>query len=244
MTDPEARLIMAAGETDRPLTAVQETWLARGRMAVAARPPGIQQDELIRPLPPEMSGYRARMEKHPESQWYLSKGFTPALVDLRRTCVYQSKIYTEHSGQHVADVDVDDVTAMAEVTMPLGTPPVVAPKFDAERQTFVTDLANHNLRIIGAFGGLAEEGRAPARDLQPGLPGPGDRVVRAGRERAGPLVHPRRLPPVGRAAAARRPVGAGPGQAGHGPGRPRRTGHAAVRVVHGRKAAGAARFPG
>jgi hypothetical protein len=161
MTDPEARLIMAAGETDRPLTAAQETWLARGRTAVAARPAGIQQDDLIRPLPPEMSGYRARMEKHPESQWYLSKGFTPALVDLRRTCACQSKIYTEHSGQHVADVDVDDVTAMAEVTMPLGTPPVVAPKFDAERQTFVTDLANHNLRIIGAFGGLAEDAPQP-----------------------------------------------------------------------------------
>jgi hypothetical protein len=161
MTDPEARLIMAAGETDRPLTAAQETWLARSRAAVAARPAALQQDDLIRPLPPEMSGYLARMEKHPESQWYLAKGFTPALVDLRRTCAYQSKIYTEHSGQHVADVDVDDVTAMAEVTMPLGAPPVVAPKFDAERQTFVTDLANHNLRIIGAFGGLAEDAPQP-----------------------------------------------------------------------------------
>jgi hypothetical protein len=161
MTDPEARLIMAAGETDRPLSAAQETWLAQSRAAVAARPAGIEQDDLIRPLPPEMSGYLARMEKHPESQWYLAKGFTPALVDLRRTCAYQGKIYTEHSGQHVAGVDVDDVTALAEVTMPLGTPPVVAPKFDAERQTFVTDLANHNLRIIGAFGGLAEDAPQP-----------------------------------------------------------------------------------
>ncbi|HEY3976759.1 MAG TPA: hypothetical protein VGM79_05760 [Streptosporangiaceae bacterium] len=161
MTDPDARLIMAAGETERPLTAVQEAWLERARAAVAARPAGVAQDDLIRPLPPEMSGYLARMGRHPESQWYLSQGFTPAMVDLRRTCAYQSKIYTEHAGQHVADVDVEDVTAMAEVTMPLGTPPVVAPRFDAERQTFVTDLANHNLRIIGAFGGLAEDAPQP-----------------------------------------------------------------------------------
>jgi hypothetical protein len=161
MTDPEARLVLAEGETDRPLTAVQETWLAGARAAVAARPAGIDQADLVRPLPPEMSGYLARMEKHPESQWYLSRGFVPALVDLRRTCAYQSKIYTEHSGQHVADVDVDDVTALAEVTMPLGTPPVVAPHFDAERQAFVTDLANHNLRIVGAFGGLAPDAPQP-----------------------------------------------------------------------------------
>jgi hypothetical protein len=161
MTDPEARLVLAEGETDRPLTAVQETWLAGARAAVAARPAGIDQADLVRPLPPEMSGYLARMEKHPESQWYLSQGFVPALVDLRRTCSCQSRIYTEHSGQHVADVDVSDIPAMAEVTMPLGTPPVVAPQFDQEQQAFVTDLANHNLRIIGAFGGLAADAPQP-----------------------------------------------------------------------------------
>jgi hypothetical protein len=161
MTDPEARLVLAEGETDRVPTDAQETWLAGARAAVARRPPGIDQNDLIRPLPPEMGGYLARMEKHPESQWYLSKGFTPALADLRRTCSHQSKIYTEHSGHHVADIDVDDMAAMAEVTMPLGTPPVVVPQFDAEHQTFVTDLANHNLRIIGAFGGLAEDAPQP-----------------------------------------------------------------------------------
>lgn len=161
MDDEGARLIMAEGETARPLTDAQEAWLARGREKVRARPGGIDQEGLVRPLPPEMDGYLARMENHPESQWYLSKGYAPALVDLHRVVVHQSRIYTGHSGAHVADIDPDDLQAVAAVTMPLDSPPVVSPQYDPENQAFVTDLANHNLRIVGAFGGLAEDAPQP-----------------------------------------------------------------------------------
>jgi|HubBroStandDraft_5_1064220.scaffolds.fasta_scaffold109483_1 hypothetical protein len=161
MSDGDARLVMAGEETDRSLTAVQEEWLAGARARVRLRSAGIDQSDLIRPLPPEMGSYLARMESHPESRWYLSKGFVPALADLSRVCTFQSKIFTEHAGNHVADVDVDDVLAMAEVTMPLGTPPVVAPQFDQDTQTFTTDLANYNLRVVGAFGGLADDDDHP-----------------------------------------------------------------------------------
>jgi hypothetical protein len=161
MNDGDARLVMAEGETDRALTAAQESWLGRARTLVGQRPAGIDQADVVRPLPPEMGSYLALMEKHPESRWYLSKGFTPALVDLRRVCSFQSKIYTEHSGSHVADLDIEDMQALAEVTMPLGTPPMVMPQFDADTQTFTTDLANHNLRIVGAFGGLADDADHP-----------------------------------------------------------------------------------
>jgi hypothetical protein len=161
MSDADARLVLAAEETDRELTPDQEEWLAAARQRVRARPPGVDQEGLVRALPPEMDGYTARMGEHPESQWYLTQGYTPALVDLRRVCSFQSKVYTEHAGQHVADVDVDDMRAVAEVTMPLGTPPVVAPQFDADQQAFITDLANHNLRVVGAFGGPDETAPQP-----------------------------------------------------------------------------------
>jgi hypothetical protein len=161
MPEGDARLVLAAAETDRELTPGQEEWLAAARERVRSRPAGVDQDGLVRPLPPEMDAYTARMGEHPESQWYLSQGYTPALVDLSRICSFQSKIYTEHSGNHAADIDVEDMRAVAEVTMPLGTPPVVAPKFDPDQQAFVTDLANHNLRVVGAFGGPDEAAPQP-----------------------------------------------------------------------------------
>ena len=51
----ETELIMAEGESDRPLTAAQETWLARSRAALADRPADVAQDDLIRPLPPSFA---------------------------------------------------------------------------------------------------------------------------------------------------------------------------------------------
>jgi hypothetical protein len=161
MDDEAARLIMAGGETSRGLTDEQEAWLAAGRAKVRARAPGVDQDGVIRPLPPEMETYLLRMQSHPESQWYLSQGYSLALVDLRRICAHQSKIYTEHSGAHAADVDVDDVQALAAVTMPLDPPPVVAPQYDPENQAFVTDLGNFNLKVVGAFGTLDKTAAVP-----------------------------------------------------------------------------------
>jgi hypothetical protein len=160
MGEPEARFAVA-GQTDNPLSADQEASLASARASLKERPPGIDQDDLVRPLPASMADHVAHLESNPQAKPYFTEGCVPAFVDLSRVCAIQPKIFIEHAVERVADVRTDDVRSLAEVTLPLTPPRGLAPQYHRERQAFITDLANPNLRIVGAFGG-------PAYDAPPG----------------------------------------------------------------------------
>jgi hypothetical protein len=160
MSDTEARLLLA-GQTAEAVTAQQEALLASARRTLQSRPPGIDQDGLVRPAPAGLRGYLAELESSPHAQPYYDEGCVPALVDLPRVCAYQFKIYTEHSATRVAGAAAGDVRSLAAVTLPLGTPAALIPHYDRQRKAFITNLANPNLRVVGAFS-------APAGDAPPG----------------------------------------------------------------------------
>jgi hypothetical protein len=160
MGEPEARFALA-GQTDNPLTADQEASLASAYASLRTRRPGTDQDDLIRPLPASMADHVTHLESNPQAKPYFAEGCVPALVDLSRVCAIQPKIFVEHAVLRVADARADDVRSLAEVTLPLTAPRGLAPQYDRERQAFITNLANPNLRIVGAFGG-------PAYDAPPG----------------------------------------------------------------------------
>jgi hypothetical protein len=154
--EPEARLALA-GQTGNPLTAGQEALLVAARASLRARPPGVNQADLIRPLPAELSDYVTQLESNPATQPFFAEGCVPALVDLSRVCAIQPKIFTEHAAQRVAGARADDVRSLAEVTLPLTPPRALAPQYDREQQALITNLANPNLRIVGVFGGPAHD---------------------------------------------------------------------------------------
>jgi hypothetical protein len=160
MGEPEARFALA-GQTDNPLSAEQEASIVSARASLRARAPGVDQDDLIRALPAGLADHVSQLESSPQAEPYFAEGCVPALVDLSRICAIQPKIFIEHAAERVADVRADDVRSLAEVTLPLTPPRGLAPQYDRERQAFITDLANPNLRIVGAFGG-------PAYDAPPG----------------------------------------------------------------------------
>ena len=160
MGEPEARFALA-GQTDNPLSAEQEASMVSARATLRARPPGIDQDDLIRALPDGMADHVTQLESNPQAEPYFAEGCVPALVDLSRVCAIQPKIFIEHAAERVADARADDVRSLAEVTLPLTPPRGLAPQYDRERQAFITNLANPNLRIVGVFGG-------PAYDEPPG----------------------------------------------------------------------------
>jgi hypothetical protein len=154
MGEPEARFALA-GQTDDPLSAGQAASIASARASLRARPPGVDQEGLVRPLPASMAGHLTRLEASPQAEPYFAEGCVPALVDLSRVCVVQPKIFIEHAAERVADVSTDDVRSLAEVTLPLTPPRGLAPQYDRERQAFITNLASPNLRIVGIVGGPA-----------------------------------------------------------------------------------------
>jgi hypothetical protein len=162
MSDAQARAALAGPGRAGALTAGQEQRLARARDELSKRPAGVDQSDLIRPLPAGMRDYLARLRADAQAADYLADGFIPALVDLSRICAFQPSVPVDQAAQRVAGVNPDDIGALAGITLPLADPPRVIPQFDQERLTFTTNLANQNLHIIGAFGGPAED------DLPPG----------------------------------------------------------------------------
>jgi hypothetical protein len=162
VSESQARAALADGSGAGQLTADQELRLASARAELMSRPAGVDQAELIRPLPAGMRGYVTRLQADPQAADYFADGFTAALVDLSRLCVFQPSVHLEQVAERVAGVNAEDVAALAEVTLPLDAPPRVIPQFDQERLTFTTNLASQNLHVVGAFGGPAED------DLPPG----------------------------------------------------------------------------
>jgi hypothetical protein len=160
MDEPEARFAVA-GQTDNPLSAEQEASIVTARASLQARPPGVDQADVIRPLPAGLADHVSQLESNPQAQRYFAEGCAPALVDLSRVCAVQPKIFTQHAAERVADARAGDVRSLAEVTLPLTPPRGLAPQYDRERQALVTNLANPNLRIVGVFAG-------PAYDQPPG----------------------------------------------------------------------------
>src|SRR3984957_12073275 len=68
------------------------------RDAVARRPPGLDQGGAVRPLPPELAAYAARLSRSEQSAVFLNEGWEFLMVDLRRGCSLQPAIQSEDAG--------------------------------------------------------------------------------------------------------------------------------------------------
>ena len=155
MANEPAQMILLEGRQQDTVTPAMAAELARVRAALQARPARIDQAGLVRPMPADMHAYVARLEKNPQAQPYFEEGWRPALVDLPRVCAYQPSVFVDHARERVADARIDDIRSLAEVTLPLDPGAPVTFQYDRGRQMFITSIANQNLQVVGAFGGIA-----------------------------------------------------------------------------------------
>jgi hypothetical protein len=155
MADEPAQMLLLEGRQQEQVTPAMVAELARVRVGLRARAPGPDQSGLIRSMPADMQAYVARLEKNPQAQPYFAEGWRPALVDLPRVCAYQPSVFVDHARDRVAHVNLSDVRSLAEATLPLDPGVPVTFQYDRARQMFITSVANQNLQVVGAFGGLA-----------------------------------------------------------------------------------------
>jgi len=148
----EAGLWLAEQQAGVQPTATQLAQAAHARAVVAARVPGVDQSEVVTALPEELSGYVQRLEQTRDFADMLREGFRPAMADLTKLCALQPYVYTDHTMARVAMLDVGDLAAIAEMTLPMPsvTPPPTI-HFDEATQSWVLPATNPNLRIIGPF---------------------------------------------------------------------------------------------
>jgi hypothetical protein len=123
------------------------------REAVAARPDGVSQEDLISDLPGELAGHVRSLQASDTARQMFAEGWKVHLVDLTRVCAFQPVVYTDRSfeGSHL--LDANDLTAVAEITLPLSQGDLLPIQFNPLRQAWVVTSANMNLRIVGNISG-------------------------------------------------------------------------------------------
>jgi hypothetical protein len=157
-SESQARQALAEGTANSVLAGEQKALLDRARGRLAARPAGVDQSDLIRPWPDELRDYVAGLEANAEGRLCLAEGFTPALVDLSRVCAFRPTVHIDGIKERLSGTALDDLRSLAELTLPLGSPPEISLQFDHDRLTFVTNPVSKNLQIVEAFGEPAEGG--------------------------------------------------------------------------------------
>jgi len=152
-----------ARQADDGLSEVQRARAAAARDAVAARPAGIDQANVVSPLPEELAGHVARLDSTPAGARMRAEGWEIAMVDLARVVAVQPSVFTDTAAERAASLDPGDLRAVAELTLPVSrTRPIgelepgddVAPlqvQYNHLKQTYTIDSPNLNLTVAGNF---------------------------------------------------------------------------------------------
>jgi len=154
MAEADATLTLAARQPELAADAALATRARAARAAVGRRPPGLDQGDLVRPLPPELAAHAARLARSEQSAVFLSEGWSIQMVDLRRVCALQPTLQSEHAVERVLAVDAGSVESIAAVTLPESSVNQRTPvQYDEARKTWLLNGGNANLRLDGPFAG-------------------------------------------------------------------------------------------
>ena len=139
----------------------QQAKLQKARDAVAARPAGIDQDGLVADLPPLLADHVDRLRATPAGEQMFSGGWEVKIVDLDRVVAFQPFVFTDTAVQRVEVPDVDDLEAIAKLTLPTEHTAAIQVHHDQLTQTYVIRSPNPNLKVMGNLGAQAGPNGAP-----------------------------------------------------------------------------------
>jgi hypothetical protein len=122
MTPEEANSLLGIGQTHEPRAAAQPEWLEEARAAVAARPPGINQQGAIRAAPAAVEKYGRQLLHQPHMRAFKEEGWLVKMVDLSRICAVQPMVFIHRAEHHCAAIDNPDPMVLARLTLPMDPP--------------------------------------------------------------------------------------------------------------------------
>jgi hypothetical protein len=144
-TDAKASL---AGPGIQP-TAEHEAIAQRACAAVTARPVGLDQTGALSDVPNELADHVQQLKDNAASALYFNEGWRVVVADLTRVCAMQPHVATDDSSQRAAGLSGDDIRAVAQVTLPVGSLTPIAAAFNEDKKAWVFSSANPNLRVFG-----------------------------------------------------------------------------------------------
>jgi hypothetical protein len=158
MTLDDAKLWLAGRRIDQQPREEHTQRAERARAAVASRPFGLDQSNLIGAAPENLAGHIEALRQHAAGASYFSEGWEVAIADLSRVCAVQPQVYTDQAAQRIAGVTASDVVSLASISLPIPASAALPVQFDQTKQAWVFSSPNPNLRILGQFRGQAQPG--------------------------------------------------------------------------------------
>lgn len=152
MPPQHAQVILQSGSADPAAVAAASAKIRQAQLAVASRPAGVNQDDLIRPAPADLADHVRALRESPAAQPYYAEGWQVALVDLTRVCGCQPLVVSDQAAARVAAINPEDIGSIAAVTLPLTLGEPVPVSFDPGQRAWTVVSPNHNLRIAGLAG--------------------------------------------------------------------------------------------
>jgi len=140
------------------LSEAQRARVREARDAVAARPAGIDQADLVSALPPELADHVARLAMTPPGAGMRTEGWDIAMIDLERVVAIQPSVFTDTATQRVAGLDPGDLRSIAELTLPINHTAPVSVEFDEFKQAYILTSPNPNLKVVANFNGPLPNG--------------------------------------------------------------------------------------
>jgi hypothetical protein len=137
------------------------------REAVAARPEGLDQGDAVVDPPDELQPHIASLLASESGAAMAAEGWEVKVVDLSRIRAAQPLVFSDDAEARVAELDPDDIVALAEITLPIPQAANLPAQFDESQRAWIVSSPNPNLRIARAFGS----------ELQPGVIGLGFAVT-------------------------------------------------------------------
>ncbi len=153
LPEDRALLLLNGARADATPTDQQREQAAAARAAVENRASGLDQDDVVRPLPTGLLDAHVDQLRAGAAAPYFAEGFEVALVDLTRVCGFQPSVFTDSATERAGGVDVTDFTQLARVTLPTEWNVEQRASLDEGRHLWMLASRNPNLRIVGQFAG-------------------------------------------------------------------------------------------
>jgi hypothetical protein len=161
MPAERAERVQHGNRQDVPVSEESRARASSARSAVAARPAGLDQTQVISAAPVELAEHINSLRQHPAVAPYFAEGAVVSLVDLRRVCAVQPNVFIDHSAERVRDVDSEDIRSVGVVWLPIPTKAELPAQWDESKNVWLFSAPNPNLRFLGHFAG----------EIQPGMVG-------------------------------------------------------------------------
>lgn len=156
MPQAEAQLQLAQRQINLANQPAYIAQAAQAREAVAARPQGLDQANVVSDPPKELAEYIAAFCGQSSYAPFAAEGWSVRLANLSKVCALQPVVFWDHAEERTEQAVVGDIKSLAAISLPIPGPTQLPIQFDQARNMWIVPSRNPNLRIIGHFAGPIE----------------------------------------------------------------------------------------